>query len=89
MGNTYIPDLRYSISEKKEKEIIKQIEAGEKQKQIAANFGITQSRVSQIIKKAKAERQKKLKPLPLGKFEVIYADPSWQYSKGSAESRLG
>jgi len=51
--NAYIPDLRYKIKPQQEEEIVKRLDEGETQAQVAADFGISQSRVGQIQKKLK------------------------------------
>ncbi len=54
--NTYIPDQRYKISKEQEEEIFNRIKDGESQSQIAADYGISQPRVSQIVKKVSKQK---------------------------------
>ena len=90
-GKTYI-DNRVKVEKEAQAEIFNRVEAGEAQEQIAADFGISQARVSQICK-AEQKRQQRDAELarqaadiaagkvvsPLGPFDVISIDPPWPY----------
>jgi N6-adenosine-specific RNA methylase IME4/predicted XRE-type DNA-binding protein len=77
--NACIPDLRYKISKEHEEEIFKRYQQGETQEQLAADYGISQQRVSQIITKhlSISQKNKVEVPPPQGKYAVIYLDPPW------------
>lgn len=84
---TPIPDQRYTISKEAEDEIVKRTKEGkETQRQIASDYGIDQTRVSQITRKAKAREKK---PEPIGKiskpkekfYKALTIDPPWPVKK--------
>ena len=58
--NTYIPlkDQRYKVSSRDREDIVEQNKEGQTQQQIAADFGISQARVSQIVSKQEKKEQK-------------------------------
>jgi N6-adenosine-specific RNA methylase IME4/predicted XRE-type DNA-binding protein len=78
--NSYNPrDLRMKLTQKQKEEIIERVASGESQSQIAADYKISQPRVSQIARRN--HKTKNSNPvLPEGKFNVIYADPPWKYN---------
>lgn len=78
--NANIPDLRISIPTKERERIVERIAKGDTQEQIAADYKVTQGRVSQIFSSVNEAKKKKAEPLPEGLFDVIYADPPWEYS---------
>ncbi|MBA7700826.1 hypothetical protein ES703_109551 [subsurface metagenome] len=80
------PDLRIKVPKKEQQKITERVTAGESQSQIAADYKITQPRVSQIVKQKKAGKASILLLAP-GKFDVIYADPPWQYEFSETEAR--
>lgn len=85
--DTYTPpDLRIKVAKKEKQKIAERVTAGESQSQIAADFKITQPRVSQIVKQKKTS-EASIPLLPPGKFDVIYADPPWRYEFSETEPR--
>ena len=85
IGNAYISDLRYTIPKYTEEIIAKRVESGEKQSRVAADFHITQARVSQIVRKVKARRRKPTPPdkidAPSKIYKTLVIDPPWPIKK--------
>ena len=88
--NTPTPDARVKLNTPAKVEIAARVEAGESQQQIAADFGVCQKTVSNIVKtveRANAiEAQREAieagnVQLPAGVFEVIVMDPPWAYGR--------
>ena len=88
-GKTYI-DARLSIPKESIPDIVKRSDAGETQSQIAADYGTTQPRISQVIKQAKAKEENKKKQNAIAKkkakgfnglYDVIVIDPPWDMKK--------
>lgn len=79
IGNTYIPDLRVSIPKSEYEKIYKRVKTGEVQGQIAADYKVSQPRISQIIKRVDIKKHQKTPELPKGKYNIILADPPWEY----------
>lgn len=53
-----IPDLRVKIGKEHKRKIVARAEAGESQSQIAADYGISQGRVSQLVHNRERQREK-------------------------------
>lgn len=79
LGNACIPDCRVSIPKQEHEQIFKRIKAGEAQRQIAADYKVSQQRVSQIVKRVDTKKHQKTPELPKGEYNVILADPPWKY----------
>lgn len=58
-GNTHKHDSRVKIPVQANPIIVDRVESGEKQEQVAADYGVTQSQISRIATKAKKEREAK------------------------------
>jgi N6-adenosine-specific RNA methylase IME4/ParB-like chromosome segregation protein Spo0J len=90
-GNACIHDLRVSVSKDKYQEIYEKAKAGEPQAQIAADYKISQQRVSQIIKIVEARRKKPEPPetpaFPEKKYRCLVIDPPWPIEKIEREER--
>jgi N6-adenosine-specific RNA methylase IME4/predicted XRE-type DNA-binding protein len=89
--NIYSFDLRLRIPPQAKKAIAERVESGETQVQVAADFGITQPRVSQITRQVQARRNKP-KPattpqLPTSKYRCLVIDPPWPITKIEREVR--
>ena len=52
VGFTKLPDTRFSISKADRQSLTERVKAGESQAQVAADYGISKGRVSQIVSKA-------------------------------------
>ncbi|TWT57224.1 hypothetical protein KOR42_05820 [Thalassoglobus neptunius] len=85
------PDARLSIPREAKQEIFQRVDKGHKQSDIAADFGISQGRVSQIARQVKAKKEAKRKieeitanevKQSFGKlYDVIVIDPPWPMEK--------
>ena len=84
------PDARVKLNAAAKEAVAVRVEAGESQEQIAADFGVCQKTVSNILKTV--ERANAIKAqreaieagnvqLPAGVFEVIVMDPPWAYGR--------
>lgn len=86
------PDARIKLSKDAKSAIVERVQAGEPQKQVAADYGVTQSTVSRVVK---AEEKKQARvaadivspPLPEGVFDLILADPPWRYDFSETKQR--
>jgi len=76
-GIAYIPDLRYTLRATQRDEIRARTHHGEMQAKIAADFGVSQARISQIV----AEPISVVIPPPEGKYRCIVIDPPWPMKK--------
>lgn len=56
-NNVHIPDARVKIPKKEHKYIADRADEGETQKQIAADYGVDRSRISQIVNEQESKRQ--------------------------------
>jgi len=83
-------DARLSVSSDDKKEIVEQVLDGKPQSQVAADFGITQARVSQIVsnEKKKKEKRQELEAIAAndpggfkGVYDVVVIDPPWPMEK--------
>jgi len=64
----------------REHEIIyKRAKEGESQKSIAADYGVTRQQISKIVKRIEIKKTQKTPELPKGEFDVILADPPWEF----------
>lgn len=87
VGKTYIPDLRISVPKSEYTRIYERAKAGEAQTQIAADYKISQPRVSQIVKRVEMKLGQQTPELPEGKFDVLLADPPWEYEFSVSSTR--
>lgn len=83
-SDIYIRDQRYKLSAQDKDEIRERVEAGETQAQIAADFGITQPRVSQVLS-GPAPIETPPWP-PKGRYRCIIIDPPWPMKKIERET---
>ncbi len=86
-----VPDQRFKIPKKAHKTILARSQKGETQETIAADYKVTGSRISKIIKLEKA-RSKKPEPVetpgfPDKIFSCIVVDPPWPVKKIEREER--
>ena len=83
--NACIPDHRVSVPLEAREEIAARVAAGEKQTQVAADWGISQQRVSQIVRQVKARQWQPepatSPPFPDKKYNCIVIDPPWPVVK--------
>ena len=78
-NNGHVPDARAKLQKKHKELIAARVEAGETQKQVAADLGITQGRVSQVAnaerKQAEAKEERKIKAAAIkSNCGVIHGD---------------
>jgi len=52
-SNACIPDLRLKLEPRHRQEVMERVKAGERQEQVAADYGISRQRVSQLIQRGK------------------------------------
>jgi len=90
------PDARMSVPVEAKAEIVEQVESGKSQKQVAADAGISQQRVSQIVTQEKAKTENKAKVEAItkkkakgygGLYDVLVIDPPWPMQKVDREER--
>lgn len=86
------PDGRVKLSADDKRVIVERITDEEAQVQVAADFGVTQQRVSQVVKYAAAQEASANMPTPRAPdgtklYGVIYADPPWKYRFAESDSR--
>jgi N6-adenosine-specific RNA methylase IME4/predicted transcriptional regulator len=85
-------DLRVSVPRDHREDLYERFAAGESQAQIAADYHITQGRVSQIVKQVEARRNTpqpvvETPKWPTGPFRCITLDPPWPMPKIEREER--
>lgn len=89
-------DARLSIPAEAKVAIIRRVKEGDPQRQVAADFGISQQRVSQIVSAAdkKSTKKKELEEISKnyvsgfdGVYDVIVIDPPWPMEKIEREVR--
>lgn len=81
-GNTNKTDCRVKAGSKAKEEIAARVLAGEKQQQVAADFGITQGQVSNIVSKIKKSKELE------SKRTTEFADPNLRFELGDFEEVL-
>lgn len=86
-GKAYIPDLRVSVPKIEYERIYERAKAGEEQAQIAVDYKISQPRVSQIVKRVEMKMSQQTPELPKGKYDVLLADPPWEYEFSVSSTR--
>jgi len=97
VGKAYI-DQRLSIPKEARAQILERVEAGEPQMRIAADWGTTQPRISQIVTQERARSEAKAHQDEIGKqkakdmgllkpAEVLVIDPPWPMEKIERELR--
>lgn len=84
-------DARVSVSKQAKAEIVERVEAGETQARVAADYSITQARVSQIVKqeRTRTENNAKVEAITAektagefnGLYDVLVLDPPWPMEK--------
>lgn len=76
-----IPDLRIKLSRKQQEELYERHKAGEPQAKLAAEYKISQGRVSQIIRQVEARKREpepvETPELPKKRYRCIVVDPPW------------
>ena len=82
LGNTYI-NAKVVIPTKDHDKVYERVEEGETQEQVAADLGVTQARVSQIIKKVKDKKEKKAaekkpEPIPEESAFIVEVGDVWK-----------
>lgn len=86
----YIPDCRVSIPKKEYERIYKRAKK-ETQEAIAADYGVTRPRISQIVKLIKARLHKPKaaggQPFPTKRYRCLVIDPPWPVRKIEREER--
>ena len=91
-GITYQPpDLRVSVPRQEYATIYERIKQGESQRQVAADYKITQPRISQICDLVEAREntvdQELTAPFPEAVYSTIVIDPPWPIKKIEREVR--
>ncbi len=89
-NNSNRPDAKVKVNTEDREQIAERVESGETQSQVAADFGITQGRVSQVValqKKKDEAANKPAPPPPSGTYKVILADPPWTYEFSQSPNR--
>lgn len=86
-----IPDTRVSVPKTEHETIFERAQTGETQKSIAADYQISQQRVSQIVKMVDArnhvpEAVTEDIPLPQKRYRCIVLDPPWPVKKIERET---
>ena len=85
-----IPDLRVKVPKEEYPRIYERVETGETEESVAADYKITQKRVTQIVGAHKKfsehaeqvrelEQKAKVLPLPERRYSVLVVDPPWPY----------
>ncbi len=78
------PDARIKLPTDAKEVVVARIESGETQEQVAADFGVCQQTISNVVGKAKQKEQqanKETPPLPDGVYNVVVMDPPWAMEK--------
>lgn len=86
--NAYIPDNRLKLNKESRKDIFKRVNAGETQTQVASDYGITQPRITQLLKKEKTKDEKVKQVVSESKTtpKIIYGDCRNYFEKIQNES---
>lgn len=80
----YIPDLRYKITSDQREEIRNRVDDGEIHAQVAADYGISRARVTQIVS---GPAPIETPPWPEeGRYRCIVLDPPWPMKKIERET---
>jgi N6-adenosine-specific RNA methylase IME4/DNA-binding XRE family transcriptional regulator len=91
MSNICLPDCRVSIPKSEYGRIYARARAGESHAQIAADYGVTRQRISQIIKlveaRSRSRRTSFTQPFPRKKYRCLVIDPPWPVQKIEREER--